>query len=78
MCLEEKEIAELGKDQGVDLLKIYNAYNRELKARSLMDYDDQMIYAYRMLKGAKELLSYYQDEYRYICVDEALLSLKPE
>ena len=71
MCLDEKEIAELGKDQGVNLLKIYNAYNSELKARSLMDYDDQMIYAYRMLKGAKELLSYYQNEYRYICVDEA-------
>ena len=71
MCLDEKEIAELGKDQGVDLLKIYNAYNSELKARRLMDYDDQMIYAYRMLKGAKELLSYYQNEYRYICVDEA-------
>lgn len=71
MCLDEKEISGLGKDQGVGLLKIYNAYNRELKARSLMDYDDQMIYAYRMLKGAKELLSYYQNEYRYICVDEA-------
>lgn len=71
MCLDEKEISGLGKDQGVNLLKIYNAYNSELKARSLMDYDDQMIYAYRMLKGAKELLSYYQNEYRYICVDEA-------
>ncbi|WP_242835853.1 ATP-dependent helicase [Butyrivibrio sp. FCS014] len=71
MCLEEKEIEQLGRDQGIDLFGIYTAYNSELKARSLMDYDDQMIYAYRMLKGSKELLAYYQNEYRYICVDEA-------
>ncbi len=71
MCLEEKEIEQLGRDQGFDLFRIYTAYNSELKARSLMDYDDQMIYAYRMLKGSKDLLAYYQGEYRYICVDEA-------
>ncbi|SCX97993.1 ATP-dependent helicase [Butyrivibrio sp. INlla14] len=71
MCLTEKEIKELGKEQGIDLNKIYELYNNELKLRSLMDYDDQMIYAYRMLKGSKDLLSYYQNEYRYICVDEA-------
>ena len=71
MCLTEDEIRELGKEAGIELFKIYEAYNRELKSRSLMDYDDQMIYAYRMLKGSKELLSFYQNEYRYICVDEA-------
>ena len=30
-----------------------------------------MIYAYRMLKGSKDLLEFYRDKYRYICVDEA-------
>ena len=29
------------------------------------------LYAYRMLKGSKELLEYYRNLYRYICVDEA-------
>ncbi len=71
MCLPEKEIKDLDKKQGINLYEIYTLYNNELKSRSLMDYDDQMIYAYRMLKGSKELLSYYRDEYRYICVDEA-------
>ena len=70
MCLDEKEIKDVGKDLGIDFFRIYEAYNNELKSRSLMDYDDQMIYAYRMLKGAKELLLYYQNIYRYICVDE--------
>ncbi|MBQ7658383.1 MAG: ATP-dependent helicase, partial [Butyrivibrio sp.] len=61
----------LGEDEGLELLQIYESYNKELKARSLMDYDDQMIYAYRMLKGSKDLLEFYRDKYRYICVDEA-------
>ncbi len=71
MMLSEKEIKKLGEEEGIDLFKIYNRYNAELKSRSLMDYDDQMIYAYRMLKNAPELLSFYRDKYRYICVDEA-------
>ncbi len=71
MCLTKDEIDKLGKDQGIELQPIYEAYNSELKARSLMDYDDQMIYAYRMLKGSKDLLEFYRNKYRYICVDEA-------
>lgn len=71
MMLEPKEIKELGENEGIELLDIFESYNRELKARSLMDYDDQMIYAYRMLKGSKDLLEFYRDKYRYICVDEA-------
>ncbi len=71
MMLEKKEITELGKDEGIELFDIYEAYNKELKLRSLMDYDDQMIYSYRMLKSSGDLLSFYRDKYRYICVDEA-------
>jgi DNA helicase-2/ATP-dependent DNA helicase PcrA len=71
MMLEPEDIEQLGEDEGLELLKIYESYNKELKARSLMDYDDQMIYAYRMLKGSKELLDFYMEKYRYICVDEA-------
>ena len=71
MMLTEKEIQKRGEDEGVELWELYDKYNAELKARSLMDYDDQMIYAYRMLKGSRELLEYYRNLYRYICVDEA-------
>ena len=71
MLLTEDEIRKRGEDEGIDLLKIYDHYNAELKARSLMDYDDQMIYAYRMLKSSSELLSFYKEKYKYICVDEA-------
>ena len=71
MLLSEEEIRELGKEEGIPLWEIYRAYNTYLKQNSFMDYDDQMIYAYRMLKGSPELLKFYQEKYRYICVDEA-------
>ncbi len=71
MLLEESEIRQLGEDEGIKLWEIYDGYNKALKSRSLMDYDDQMIYAYRMLKGSQQLLDFYRDRYRYICVDEA-------
>ncbi|MDO4966966.1 MAG: ATP-dependent helicase, partial [Lachnospiraceae bacterium] len=57
--------------EGIPLLNIYKEYNAYLKANCLMDYDDQMIYAYNLLKVSPELLHYYKDTYKYICVDEA-------
>ncbi len=71
MLLKEDEIKELGEQEGIPLLNIYKEYNAYLKSNSLMDYDDQMIYAYNLLKVSPELLRYYKDTYKYICVDEA-------
>ena len=36
-----------------------------------MDYDDQMLYAYKMLRMDSRLLEHFQNLYPYICVDEA-------
>ena len=36
-----------------------------------MDYDDQMVYAYTMLRKSPQLLEHFQNLYPYICVDEA-------
>ncbi|SFO54711.1 DNA helicase-2 / ATP-dependent DNA helicase PcrA [Pseudobutyrivibrio sp. JW11] len=71
MYLSDEEIKKLGKDEGIDLIKIYKTYNNELKQRNMMDYDDQMMYAYRMLKSSPVVLNHFQEIYRYICVDEA-------
>jgi DNA helicase-2/ATP-dependent DNA helicase PcrA len=71
MLLTDEEIKKLEGDSDIDIFPIYEAYNAELKRRGLMDYDDQMVYAYRMLKGSPDLLKFYQDKCRYICVDEA-------
>ncbi len=71
MLLNNNEIEQLGEEQKVPLLEIYSEYNTYLRNNALMDYDDQMIYAYRLLKGSPELLGFYQNKYKYICVDEA-------
>lgn len=71
MMLTEKEIRGLEKEAGCHLFDIYKEYCNELKKRKCMDYDDQMVYAYRMLRSSPKLLEYYQGLYQYICVDEA-------
>lgn len=71
MMLGEEEIKKLEKDAECHLLDIYKAYCTELRNRKCMDYDDQMIYAYKLLRSSPELLNYYQTMFPYICVDEA-------
>jgi len=71
MMFTEKEIGDLYEEDDLPICDIYREYCSELKNRSLMDYDDQMIYAYHMLKGSSETLQYFQEQYPYICVDEA-------
>ena len=88
--LNEKEIQKLEKEAEIHLAAIYKEYCRQLREQQLMDYDDQMVYAYNMLRKIPELLAYFQEKYPYICVDEAqdtskiqhaiiaLLASKPE
>ena len=71
MYLSADEIKKLGKDNDLDLYRIYELYNNQLKSQSMMDYDDQMIYAYKILKGSPVTLKHFQEVYKYICVDEA-------
>ena len=71
MQLSKEEILQLGEEQELPLFQIYEAYCREMRNQSLMDYDDQMVYAYTMLRTNPEVRGYFQDMYRYICVDEA-------
>ncbi len=51
--------------------KIYKAYNQALRQRSLIDYDDQMVYALQILEQFPQVLQYFQCKYPYVCVDEA-------
>ena len=69
--LGEEAIRALEKDAEIQLLRIYKAYNAELREHQLMDYDDQMVYAYTMLQRFPWLREHFQQQYPYICVDEA-------
>ncbi len=71
MMLKEDEIRRLDRENDLRISEIYREYCRQLRERQLMDYDDQMVYAYQLLCRFPELLSDFQDRYPYICVDEA-------
>lgn len=57
--------------EGVDFAAFFASYDKALRARQLMDYDDQMVYALRILRQYPEVLRAVQAQYRYFCVDEA-------
>ena len=70
MMLTDEEIAET--DFGINnMSQIYFRYCETLEANGLMDYDDQMRFALRVLRRYPKILELYQERYRYICVDEA-------
>lgn len=69
--LTDAEIREMDKTTDMKISAIYKEYNTWLREQKLMDYDDQMVYAYTMLQRFPELLRLYQDKFPYLCVDEA-------
>lgn len=72
MMLKPEEIQKLGEDNDLpDFADIFRLYNATLKENLLMDYDDQMCYAYNLLKKCPDILLELQNRYKYICVDEA-------
>ncbi len=60
---------ELGKDV-TEACRVYARYDAELKKSNAMDFDDLLIYAYRLLCRDEEAREYYQNKFRYIHVDE--------
>lgn len=70
MGLTKEEIRKQKMEQD-HFSEIYEEYQRELKLRMRMDYDDQLVYALQILKQYPSVLEYFQDQYTYLCVDEA-------
>lgn len=70
MRLSDEQISELKTDVE-RFADIYNLYQSELRKMKLMDYDDQMVYALVILQRYPEVLQYFRNLYKYICVDEA-------
>lgn len=69
--LTDDEIRQLDEEVEFKISEIYKEYRRELRVQRLMDYDDQMVYAYNILKRSPETLQFFQNKFAYICVDEA-------
>jgi DNA helicase-2/ATP-dependent DNA helicase PcrA len=51
-------------------LEVYNVYQHHLKESNILDYDDLIIYATKLLEEYRDLRNFYQTLFEYIFVDE--------
>ncbi|MDW7674613.1 MAG: 3'-5' exonuclease, partial [Bacillota bacterium] len=50
--------------------KVYHSYQQKLTANNALDFDDLIMLTVRLLEEHPQVLSYYQNKFRYIMVDE--------
>ena len=73
----DNAVKELAKDisclaeTGADLPALLQAYEEDKQARQLMDFDDQLIMAYALLREYPDALGFFQNQYAYVSIDEA-------
>lgn len=70
MMLPEKEIKKI-KIGELDFYEFFNRYKLYKQQNRIMDYDDQLEFALKILLKNPDILRYYQERFRYINVDEA-------
>jgi len=51
--------------------RMYEAYNAELHAMNVIDFDDLLLLTYRLFQERPKIADFYRRQYRYICIDEA-------
>ncbi len=56
---------------GMDFPAVYKGYQAFLLKHRLMDFDDQMVFTYRIFRQYPDILAYFQRRWPYLCVDEA-------
>lgn len=50
--------------------KIYNGYEKRLRANRLLDFDDMLVFSYELLKEREDILHLWQQRFSYILIDE--------
>ncbi len=54
----------------LQIAKIYTRYQAEIKEANALDFDDIIVQTVRLLRENSDVLEYYQNKFRYVCVDE--------
>ena len=49
---------------------IYQAYERQMKQRRLIDFDDMLVYCLELFQERKDILAAWQQKFQYILIDE--------
>ena len=70
MMFSDEEIREYDKKADIPIREIYQRYCEIMREQRAMDYDDQMVYAYRILRKYPAILNAVQNAYRYICAHQ--------
>ena len=58
------------KPREYDIAKIYKRYQERLLALGALDFDDIIMKTVELLENHEEVRVYYQNKFRYVCVDE--------
>lgn len=62
---------EAGSDYRLkQIARIYSAYQQKLKLSNALDFDDIIMQTVILLRRFEEVRSYFQERFRYVCVDE--------
>lgn len=62
---------EVGSDLRLSqIASIYELYQKQLFDANALDFDDIIMQAVALLKAEEEVRSYYQNRFKYVCVDE--------
>ena len=56
---------------GMDFPAVYKGYQAFLLKNHLMDFDDQMVFTYRIFRQYPDILAHFQRRWPFLCVDEA-------
>lgn len=67
---EEYELRAIGDFTKAKFAAAYKEYQRRLKANNALDFDDLIYKTVELFQTSREALSYYQNRFRYIMVDE--------
>lgn len=67
---EEYEKENAGDYRLSNISKVYKLYQQKLKKADAMDFDDIIVWTVRMFEQNPDVLSYYQNKFKYIMVDE--------
>ena len=71
MITPEMFYSEVGNDYRLKQIgRIYEAYQNKLRASNALDFDDIIMQTVILLRKFPEVREYYQNRFRYVCVDE--------
>ena len=71
MITPEMFYSEVGNDYRLKQIgRIYEAYQNKLKSSNALDFDDIIMQTVILLRKFPDVLGYYQNRFRYVCVDE--------